>query len=67
MSRFFTRKVSKDTFLTVIDPVNLLHYICVFIFYVVPVEDLLKYIDPQFTDYIAVPDAMKLEFILAGQ
>ncbi|KAF4087922.1 hypothetical protein AMELA_G00077240 [Ameiurus melas] len=31
------------------------------------IEDLLKYIDPQFTDYIAVPDAMKLEFILAEE
>ncbi|XP_041964209.1 dynactin subunit 3 [Alosa pseudoharengus] len=30
-------------------------------------EDLLKYLDPQFTDYIAVPDAMKLEFILAEE
>lgn len=39
----------------------------VFTFSVYPVEDLLKYIDPQFTDHIAVPDAMKLEFILAGQ
>ncbi|TTA40556.1 Dual specificity protein kinase Ttk [Bagarius yarrelli] len=31
------------------------------------IEDLLKYVDPQFTDYIAVPDAMKLEFILAEE
>lgn len=31
------------------------------------VEDLLKYLDPQFTDHITVPDAMKLEFILAGK
>ncbi|KAL6488867.1 hypothetical protein MHYP_G00026080 [Metynnis hypsauchen] len=31
------------------------------------IEDLLKYLDPQFTDYIAVPDAMKLEFILAEE
>ncbi|KAF5905732.1 dual specificity protein kinase TTK, partial [Clarias magur] len=31
------------------------------------IEDLLKYIDPQFTDHIAVPDAMKLEFILAEE
>lgn len=52
---------------TVIDPINLLCYICLFTFSIIPVEDLLKYIDPQFTDYIAVPDAMKLEFILAGQ
>ncbi|CAF93647.1 unnamed protein product [Tetraodon nigroviridis] len=29
------------------------------------IEDLLKYLDPQFTDHIALPDAMKLEFILA--
>lgn len=27
----------------------------------------MKYLDPQFTDHIAVPDAMKLEFILAGK
>ncbi|KAI4904068.1 hypothetical protein NFI96_033887 [Prochilodus magdalenae] len=31
------------------------------------IEDLLKFLDPQFTDYIAVPDAMKLEFILAEE
>uniref|UniRef100_A0A671R5A9 Dynactin subunit 3-like n=1 Tax=Sinocyclocheilus anshuiensis TaxID=1608454 RepID=A0A671R5A9_9TELE len=31
------------------------------------VEDLLKYLDPQFTDFICVPDAMKLEFILAEE
>uniref|UniRef100_A0A3B1JMV1 Dynactin 3 (p22) n=1 Tax=Astyanax mexicanus TaxID=7994 RepID=A0A3B1JMV1_ASTMX len=30
-------------------------------------EDLLKYLDPQFTAHIAVPDAMKLEFILAEE
>ncbi|XP_062847374.1 dynactin subunit 3 [Trichomycterus rosablanca] len=31
------------------------------------IEDLLKYLDPQFTDYIALPDAIKLEFILAEE
>ncbi|KAM4600553.1 dynactin subunit 3 [Polymixia lowei] len=31
------------------------------------IEDLLKYLDPQFTDHITVPDAMKLEFILAEE
>uniref|UniRef100_H3CI60 Dynactin 3 (p22) n=1 Tax=Tetraodon nigroviridis TaxID=99883 RepID=H3CI60_TETNG len=31
------------------------------------IEDLLKYLDPQFTDHIALPDAMKLEFILAEE
>ncbi|XP_061574559.1 dynactin subunit 3 [Cololabis saira] len=31
------------------------------------IEDLMKYLDPQFTDYITVPDAMKLEFILAEE
>lgn len=31
------------------------------------VEDLMKYLDPQFTDHMAVPDSMKLEFILAGE
>lgn len=31
------------------------------------VEDLMKYLDPQFTDHLTVPDAMKLEFILAGK
>lgn len=27
----------------------------------------MKYLDPQFTDHITLPDAMKLEFILAGK
>ncbi|XP_056332027.1 dynactin subunit 3 [Danio aesculapii] len=31
------------------------------------IEDLLKYLDPQFTDFIAVPDSIKLEFILAEE
>uniref|UniRef100_A0A3Q3VWU7 Uncharacterized protein n=1 Tax=Mola mola TaxID=94237 RepID=A0A3Q3VWU7_MOLML len=31
------------------------------------IEDLIKYLDPQFTDHITVPDAMKLEFILAEE
>ncbi|XP_051574248.1 dynactin subunit 3-like [Myxocyprinus asiaticus] len=31
------------------------------------IEDLLKYLDPQFPDFIAVPDVMKLEFILAEE
>uniref|UniRef100_A0AAY5L5L7 Dynactin subunit 3 n=1 Tax=Esox lucius TaxID=8010 RepID=A0AAY5L5L7_ESOLU len=31
------------------------------------IEDLLKYLDPQFTDHITVPDSMKLEFILAEE
>ncbi|XP_075995099.1 dynactin subunit 3 [Genypterus blacodes] len=31
------------------------------------IEDLLKYLDPQFTEHITVPDAMKLEFILAEE
>ncbi|XP_008322023.1 dynactin subunit 3 [Cynoglossus semilaevis] len=31
------------------------------------IEDLVKYLDPQFTDHIAIPDAMKLEFILAEE
>ncbi|XP_069568084.1 dynactin subunit 3 [Brachyistius frenatus] len=31
------------------------------------IEDLVKYLDPQFTDHITVPDAMKLEFILAEE
>ncbi|KAI7806620.1 dynactin subunit 3 [Triplophysa rosa] len=31
------------------------------------IEDLLKYLDPQFTDFIAVPDAMKFEFIIAEE
>ncbi|KAJ0066379.1 hypothetical protein NL108_011746, partial [Boleophthalmus pectinirostris] len=30
-------------------------------------EDLVKYLDPQFTDHISLPDAMKLEFILAEE
>ncbi|MBN3300801.1 dynactin subunit 3 [Amia ocellicauda] len=31
------------------------------------IEDLMKYLDPQFTERIAIPDAMKLEFILAEE
>ncbi|XP_020781696.1 dynactin subunit 3 [Boleophthalmus pectinirostris] len=31
------------------------------------IEDLVKYLDPQFTDHISLPDAMKLEFILAEE
>ncbi|XP_061771371.1 dynactin subunit 3 [Nerophis ophidion] len=31
------------------------------------IEDLMKYLDPQFTDRMAVPDTMKLEFILAEE
>ncbi|XP_028282266.1 dynactin subunit 3 [Parambassis ranga] len=31
------------------------------------IEDLLKYLDPEFTDHITLPDAMKLEFILAEE
>ncbi|RXM30661.1 Dynactin subunit 3 [Acipenser ruthenus] len=31
------------------------------------VEDLLKYLDPQFIDKITVPDAIKVEFILAEE
>ncbi|KAK2845101.1 hypothetical protein Q5P01_011760 [Channa striata] len=31
------------------------------------IEDLVKYLDPQFTDHITVSDAMKLEFILAEE
>lgn len=43
--------------------------LCVFlcVFTAASVEDLLKYLDPQFTDHITVPDTMKLEFILAGK
>ncbi|XP_069482931.1 dynactin subunit 3 [Ambystoma mexicanum] len=31
------------------------------------IEDLKKYLDPEYIDRIAVPDAMKLEFILAEE
>ncbi|MGH0118439.1 UNVERIFIED_CONTAM: hypothetical protein FKN15_054291 [Acipenser sinensis] len=31
------------------------------------IEDLLKYLDPQFIDKITVPDAIKVEFILAEE
>nr|XP_033791512.1 dynactin subunit 3 [Geotrypetes seraphini] len=31
------------------------------------IEDIIKYLDPQYIDRIAVPDAMKLEFILAEE
>ncbi|KAG8131339.1 putative Dynactin subunit 3 protein [Naja naja] len=30
------------------------------------IEDILKYLDPQYIDRMAVPDAMKLQFILAA-
>ncbi|XP_054253440.1 dynactin subunit 3 isoform X2 [Indicator indicator] len=30
------------------------------------IEDVIKYLDPQYIDRMAVPDAMKLQFILAG-
>ncbi|CAM5112524.1 unnamed protein product [Eretmochelys imbricata] len=30
------------------------------------IEDLIKYLDPQYIDRMAVPDAMKLQFILAA-
>ncbi|XP_006013843.1 dynactin subunit 3 isoform X2 [Latimeria chalumnae] len=31
------------------------------------IDDLMKYLDPQYIDRVAVPDAMKLEFILAEE
>ncbi|XP_009976819.1 PREDICTED: dynactin subunit 3, partial [Tauraco erythrolophus] len=31
------------------------------------IEDVIKYLDPQYIDRLAVPDAMKLQFILAEQ
>ncbi|XP_060540389.1 dynactin subunit 3 [Pantherophis guttatus] len=31
------------------------------------IEDILKYLDPQYIDRMAVPDAMKLQFILAEE
>ncbi|KAL4624783.1 dynactin subunit 3 [Arapaima gigas] len=31
------------------------------------IEDLMKYLDPQFTDHINLPDSVKLEFILADE
>ncbi|XP_072304548.1 dynactin subunit 3 [Eucyclogobius newberryi] len=30
-------------------------------------EDLVKFLDPQFTDHISVPDTMKLELVLAEE
>lgn len=30
------------------------------------VEDLIKYLDPEYIDRIAIPEASKLQFILAG-
>uniref|UniRef100_A0A8D0XD89 Dynactin subunit 3 n=1 Tax=Sus scrofa TaxID=9823 RepID=A0A8D0XD89_PIG len=30
------------------------------------IEDLIKYLDPEYMDRIAIPDASKLQFILAG-
>ncbi|XP_075595244.1 dynactin subunit 3-like isoform X2 [Balearica regulorum gibbericeps] len=31
------------------------------------IEDVIKYLDPQYTDRMAVPDVMKLQFILAEE
>ncbi|XP_044299978.1 dynactin subunit 3 [Varanus komodoensis] len=31
------------------------------------IEDILKYLDPQYIDRMAIPDAMKLQFILAEE
>uniref|UniRef100_UPI00398E8B9C dynactin subunit 3 n=1 Tax=Pristiophorus japonicus TaxID=55135 RepID=UPI00398E8B9C len=31
------------------------------------IDDLIKYLDPQYIDRIAIPDAMKIEFILAEE
>lgn len=31
------------------------------------VEDLIKYLDPEYIDRIAIPEASKLQFILAGK
>ncbi|NXI53766.1 DCTN3 protein, partial [Chloroceryle aenea] len=31
------------------------------------VEDVIKYLDPQYIDRMSVPDAMKLQFILAEE
>ncbi|KAJ6663049.1 hypothetical protein lerEdw1_010870 [Lerista edwardsae] len=31
------------------------------------IEDIIKYLDPQYIDRMAVPDAMKLQFILAEE
>ncbi|KAE8289290.1 Dynactin subunit 3 [Larimichthys crocea] len=55
------RCMSDDRGLSYVDYRDVLHA-CV-----IPVEDLVKYLDPQFTDHITVPDAMKLEFILAEE
>ncbi|KAH0627768.1 hypothetical protein JD844_008081 [Phrynosoma platyrhinos] len=30
------------------------------------IEDIIKYLDPQYIDRMAIPDAMKLQFILAA-
>ncbi|KAK2492757.1 hypothetical protein MC885_008433 [Smutsia gigantea] len=30
------------------------------------IEDLIKYLDPEYIDHIAMPDASELQFILAG-
>ncbi|NWZ54726.1 DCTN3 protein, partial [Haliaeetus albicilla] len=31
------------------------------------IEDVIKYLDPQYIDRMAVPDAMKLQFILSEE
>lgn len=43
------------------------HVCWVFDYCCAAVEDLVKYLDPEFTEHITVPDSMKLEFILAGK
>ncbi len=67
VSRSFTRKVRTSVNIcnqNTVDVLTFHHHFFNVSF--LSVEDLLKYLDPQFTDFIAVPDAMKLEFILAG-
>lgn len=70
--RYCTRKVSR-TFLKT-EPIHSINSVvrsqlCLLIlcWCCGAVEDLLKYLDPKFTDHITLPDAMKLEFILAGK
>ena len=44
---------------------NVSYFLSPHLFFIL-VEDVIKYLDPQYIDRMAVPDAMKLQFILAG-
>ncbi|XP_026517095.1 dynactin subunit 3 [Terrapene carolina triunguis] len=53
-----TGSISRSSHFSSLPPCHLL---------LILVEDLIKYLDPQYIDRMAVPDAMKLQFILAEE